>query len=248
MQQYVVKPNDTLYLIAQEFDIPLAQLIRANPQIANPNLIYEGQTIIIPDFLPVPDQIDVLESNAVNIIEDIYMSDWQSAADRVNVIRTAMNNLVPALQEALIPDNIIFGLNAVIRTLEQNVMQRRIYPSISQANRITQILADILDYYNVIIPTDVLRLAYFARQMIVNVEQNDWAEAFQNYRRVLAVWERIRPELSINYIRDVSEFDQVLNNLLGSIDRRDYGGAIGNASRILELNNLISADFEQMYT
>jgi LysM repeat protein len=248
MQQYVVKPNDTLYLIAKEFSIPLGQLIRANPQITNPDLIYEGQTIIIPDFLPVPDQIDTLESNAVDIIDDIYMSDWPSADSRVNVIRTTMNNLVPYLQEALIPDNVIFGLNAVIRTLEQNTAQRRTFPAMSQANRITQILADILDYYNVIIPTDVMRLAYFARQMILNVEQNDWAEAYQNYRRMLAVWERIRPELSRNYARDVSDFDQVLNALLGSIDRRDYGSAIGNANRILELNDLISADFEQMYT
>lgn len=248
MQQYVVKPNDTLYLIAKEFNIPLAQLIRANPQITNPELIYEGQTIIIPDFLPVPGQIETIGSNAVDIIDDIYMSDWPAANSRVNVIRTAMNNLVPALHEALIPDNIIFGLNATIRTLEQNITQRRTFPAISQANRITQILADVLDFYNVIIPTDVMRLAYFARQIIVNVEQNDWPEAFQNYRRVLNVWERIRPELSRNYARDVSDFDQVLNNLLGSIDRRDYITAIANSNRILDMTDVISRDFEQLYT
>ncbi|HWQ77623.1 MAG TPA: LysM peptidoglycan-binding domain-containing protein [Anaerovoracaceae bacterium] len=247
MQQYVVRPHDTLYLISKEFDVPLVQLIRANPQITNPNLIYEGQTINIPNLLTVPDQIGSLETNAVNIIDDIYRSDWASANSRVNEIRTTMNTLVPILQEAEVPNDVIFELNATIRTLEQNVTQRRAYPAISQANRITQILADVLDYFNVIVPPDLLRLAYFARQLIVNVEQNDWAEALQNYRRAMAVWQRIRPLLG-NYAQDVAVVDQVFVDLLGSINSRDYRTAIDGASRILELNERLTANFEQMYT
>lgn len=247
MQQYVVKPHDTLYLIAKEFDVPLVQLIRANPQITNPNLIYEGQTVNIPDMLPVPDQIGTLESNAVNIIDDIFRSDWVSANSRVDEIRTAMNTLAPILQEAEVSNDVIFGLNATIRTLEQNILQRRAYPAISQANRITQILADILDYFNVIVPPDLLRLAYFARQLIVNVEQNDWAEALQNYRRAMTVWQRIRPLLG-NYVRDVTEMDQIFIDLLSSIDNRDYRASIEGAARLLDLNTRIEADFEQMYT
>jgi LysM repeat protein len=115
MQQYVVKPHDTLYLISKEFNIPLAQLIRANPQITNPNLIYEGQTINIPSMLPVPDQIDIIESNAVAIIDDIFRADWQSADRRINEVRTAMNSLVPILQAAEVPDDIIFELNEIGR-------------------------------------------------------------------------------------------------------------------------------------
>ena len=107
MQQYVVKPNDTLYLIAKEFNIPLAQLIRANPQITNPDLIFEGQTINIPSMLPVPEQIDTIELNVVDIIDDIFRADWQSADRRIDTVRTAMNALVPILQEAEVPNDII---------------------------------------------------------------------------------------------------------------------------------------------
>jgi FOG: LysM repeat len=248
MQQYVVKPNDTLYLIAEEFNVPLAQLITANPHITNPNLIYEGQTIIIPDMPSVPEQIATLESNALSIINDIFMADWQSAGNKVNLIRTAMNNMVPALQAAKVPNNIIFGLNAAIRTLEQNILQRRSYPSISQANRITQLIADVLDYFNVVIPPDVMRLAYFARQMIVNVEQNDWAEAYQNYQRAMTVWDRIRGNLSANYNKDVTDFDHVLDAINESINKRDYRMAIDNAELMQNIANRIAADFEQMYT
>jgi len=246
MQQYVVKPHDTLYLISREFNIPLEQLIRANPQITNPDLIYEGQTINIPSMLPVPEQIDTIESNVVAIIDDIFRADWQSVDRRVNTVRTAMNTLAPILQAAEVPDDIIFELNAVIRTMEQNIAQRRVYQAISQANRVTQILADVLDYFNVIVPTDLLRLAYFARQLIVNVEQNDWAEALRNYRRATDVWHRIRPMLSA-YVSTVAEMDRIFAALLGSINNRDYRTAIEGAASIIDFLEELTANFEQMF-
>ena len=248
MQQYIVKPNDTLFLIAKEFNVPLAQLIEANPQIENPNLIDVGQIIIFPTLPAVPDQIDTMLSAVVNIIEDIIMMDWQTANSRVNELRTLMNSLTPMLQEAKVPNNVIFGLNAAIRNAEQNIAQRRAFPAMSQANQITQLIADALDFFNVILPPDILRLSYFARQIIFNVEQNDWAEARQNYRRALAVWQRIRPELESDYGREVSNFNQVQDDINESIDRRDYRNAINGANRMLEFLNVIAAAFEQRYT
>ncbi|HVI41328.1 MAG TPA: LysM domain-containing protein, partial [Anaerovoracaceae bacterium] len=234
MQRYIVKPKDTFYLIAKEFNVPLAQLIKANPQVINPNLIYEGQTIIIPDLPPIPNQLDVLDSNAEDMIDVIYAADWQKAIDMVNVIRTTMNALVPALQAAEVPNDVIFGINAAIRSLEQNIAQRKTFSAISQANRITQLIADALDYFNVIIPTDVNRLDYFGRQIIVNVEQNDWAEANQNYLRAKMVWERLKPQLEVRYSNDVAQFDQILNDLHAAIDRKDYQQAINNANKMLD--------------
>ncbi len=54
-QMYTVKSGDSMFLIAQQFNIPLATLIAANPQIANPSLIFPGQSICIPgQVMPVP--------------------------------------------------------------------------------------------------------------------------------------------------------------------------------------------------
>lgn len=51
---YIVQPGDTMWRIAQRFNLPLATLIAANPQIPNPNLIYPGQRICIPLLAVVP--------------------------------------------------------------------------------------------------------------------------------------------------------------------------------------------------
>jgi len=47
-----VQSGDTLFSIAVRFNVPLNSLIAANPQIANPNLIFPGQQICVP--APVP--------------------------------------------------------------------------------------------------------------------------------------------------------------------------------------------------
>lgn len=45
---YVVQPGDTLDKIAQKFNSSVDAILSANPQITNPNLIFPGQTIIVP--------------------------------------------------------------------------------------------------------------------------------------------------------------------------------------------------------
>ncbi len=55
---YVVQAGDTLYKIAQKFNVNAAALISAN-KLTNPNLIFVGQTLIIPSggaSLPVSTQ------------------------------------------------------------------------------------------------------------------------------------------------------------------------------------------------
>ncbi len=46
---YTVLPGDSLKKIAERFNTTLEDILRVNPQIKNPNLIYPGQVISIPD-------------------------------------------------------------------------------------------------------------------------------------------------------------------------------------------------------
>jgi len=49
---YTVKPGDSMFTIARQSNIPLAALIAANPQIADPNMIFPGQRICVPCASP----------------------------------------------------------------------------------------------------------------------------------------------------------------------------------------------------
>jgi spore coat assembly protein SafA len=45
---YIVQPGDTLFKIAQRFGTTVDAILRANPEITDPNLIFPGQKILIP--------------------------------------------------------------------------------------------------------------------------------------------------------------------------------------------------------
>jgi len=46
---YTVQSHDTMYLIAKKYGVSLNQLIQANPQVYNPNIIWPGMVLNIPD-------------------------------------------------------------------------------------------------------------------------------------------------------------------------------------------------------
>ncbi len=47
---YTVKPGDSLWKISVRYQVGLSEIIAANPQFKNPNLIYPNQKVYIPDL------------------------------------------------------------------------------------------------------------------------------------------------------------------------------------------------------
>jgi len=49
-QIYTVQQGDSLWKIAVRYQVGISEIIQANPQFKNPNLIYPGQKVTIPDI------------------------------------------------------------------------------------------------------------------------------------------------------------------------------------------------------
>lgn len=52
--RYTVQSGDTMFSIAQKFGVSLNALIEANPHISNPNLIFPGDVLCVPEKLVLP--------------------------------------------------------------------------------------------------------------------------------------------------------------------------------------------------
>jgi uncharacterized YkwD family protein/spore coat assembly protein SafA len=50
---YTVVSGDSLWKIAVKYQVGVSELIKANPQFANPNMIYVGQKVNIPETAPL---------------------------------------------------------------------------------------------------------------------------------------------------------------------------------------------------
>lgn len=51
--EYIVKSGDSMWRIAVRFETGVSEIIKANPQVKNPSLIYPGQKLTIPNAAPL---------------------------------------------------------------------------------------------------------------------------------------------------------------------------------------------------
>jgi uncharacterized YkwD family protein/spore coat assembly protein SafA len=83
MDTYVVKPGDSMWKIAVKYQVGLSEIIEANPEVANPDLIYPDQKLNIP----LIDWVKRIEHDVVELTNQERAKyglaplrpDWQTA-------------------------------------------------------------------------------------------------------------------------------------------------------------------------
>ena len=92
MTQYTVKAGDTLFKIAQMFNITIERILEQNPTITNPNLVDVGQVIVIDDSVapqPCPSANLLINSSFENWTDPtLAPRAWQTN----NIYRTNLSN------------------------------------------------------------------------------------------------------------------------------------------------------------
>ena len=61
---YIVRQGDSLWAIAVKYQIGLSELIKANPSIKDPSMIFPGQVVSIPNI----DDVKALETEVVRLV------------------------------------------------------------------------------------------------------------------------------------------------------------------------------------
>jgi len=244
--RYIVLPGDNLYKIAQLFGVPIELLIAANPQISSPYNLTVGQEIIIPKMqmpMTAPRQVDTLESNLEDIIDDINNNDWQKATIKMNEINNNFYVLKPMLQAHMISNDIINSIENEIMKLENEVISKNAYQAKVHANRITGYIPDILDFYKAEIPTDVPRLEYLGRTIILDIENNDWDSATENYQKAVKIWDVLQTKLNDSFRNIIDYGNQTKSLLQQSIKSKDAKKTTTILKDVLEKVDALKADY-----
>ncbi|MGY0559341.1 MULTISPECIES: glycoside hydrolase family 19 protein [unclassified Luteimonas] len=122
---HTVQYGDMLSALAVQYGIPLQQLIQANPQILNPDLIYPGEQIQLPtaDSAPAPSGQTTLASNHTPAQLELNgtaagAANGVSAAQLMQIVPTLSADQAPAIAQSL---NVAMA-EANINTPQQQAM------------------------------------------------------------------------------------------------------------------------------
>ena len=73
---HTVVPGDTMWKLAVKYQVGTSEIIRANSQISNPDLIYPGQVLNIPS---VDSSVTAYENEVVRLVNEIRRQNGLSA-------------------------------------------------------------------------------------------------------------------------------------------------------------------------
>ena len=104
---YQVKTNETIYSIAQKFALLPQYILKANPQILDPDVIFEGQKICIP--LPIPKPPQCLPPGFIYTIQPT-----ETLYQIANKFQISLNQIIEANPQIENPANIFPGQEVCI--------------------------------------------------------------------------------------------------------------------------------------
>jgi hypothetical protein len=190
-----------------------------------------------------PAQLDNIESDSEDIIDDVANNDWAAAQSKISDMKTNFSELKPILVSASVSTDIIDGLSSAIDGLDSAIRAKKSYDARALANKISKYVPDIYDYYTVTIPTDVSRLDYLGREIILNVENSDWSSASSNYETAGSLWSGLKLKLNTTYKNDIDSFQSNMDALKSAIDKKDSTETTKQATTLLENVDTLETDF-----
>lgn len=260
-ETYIVRAGDTLNKIAKQYRIPLNLLVLTNPQIIKNKYITIGQIISIPRqavnipsraisiprqvvSIIAPKQLETIDIIVEEIIDDINNQNWNEANRRLSIIKGIFDELKPILEESLIPQNLIFNINETMVILENAIASKSAYESEVNANIISLYTSFILDFYETKLSTNIIRLKYLARTIILNAEVGNWDLVNNNFDFLNVVWNDLNPDLSSEYNQAILKFTQTIDSLGQAIENQDLV-SVTNIS--IDMLNQINLFEESLY-
>jgi murein DD-endopeptidase MepM/ murein hydrolase activator NlpD len=118
---YIVQSGDTLSFIASRFNVTLDELVAANPGL-DPNLLAEGQQIVIPGLEGVS---GILETEVISFGDSLRSLSRRTQVSDEQLIR--LNRLVS-------PSELYVGVSLIVPTQqEQSSLSTRITPSAGES-------------------------------------------------------------------------------------------------------------------
>lgn len=187
-------------------------------------------------------QLDEIQTLSANIVFDVIKLDWNNAQERLKDIKQDMDAIRPSLTSASVPAELIDGINNTVNDLEKDIASKKVFETKSDANKITKFIPDIQDSCKIQTPTDMGRIAYFAREIHINVNHGDWTSAKSNFNSAKEVWARLKPNLSGKYKLNTEKLDSVILKTGKAVETKNSSSTVTDTNILLDNLNILKWD------
>ena len=151
-----------------------------------------------------------------------------------DTIQKDLAELEPDFQAAGVPTNLIDGIKTSLASLERQVGAKNALETKAQAIRIIGVVPDIFDYFQVTMPTDLVRLDYLGHEVALNAEKGDWTTAANRIHEMKNVWARLKPNLNSTAQQSAADYETGVNALSGDVAKQDANAVARDSVGLLK--------------
>lgn len=165
--------------------------------------------------------------------------EWKKNEQLIEEIHQNWNAFEPqAIKNGIRPE-IITRFENQINLLTIKVIDRERYESQLAANNAAQYIPDFLELFETGSPSDLSRLKYLTRDVMLKVEANNWDEAESIINEMPLIWSRIRNEMKNKDEESMTMIEFAITDLSNAIKTKEKA-LVRIKADILErnLNNL----------
>lgn len=184
----------------------------------------------------IPQPLNVIEAQAEDLIDILPSGNWKSIAGNVDDVANAWQTYQSQIASAHVPQPFIDALSGSLEQLQKGAAVQDENNTHQAANDVSAALMDLFVLYQPATPVDLGRLDVLGRQVILDVEAEDFVAAANTLSLSNVIWARLKPIVLANKGAKVAdEFDQSLATQQKALEAEDGEALSDEANNGLEL-------------
>ena len=164
---------------------------------------------------PVPAALVLSAESGEGVYDAARANDWPEAGKQLQALRSTLPAIGPG------PD--AGRLQTAIAALTADVAARQRHPVLRDANEVTRLVAQLTAPYNPPVPTAIVMLDYYGRELQLWAESGNRRELAATKAAILRTWHEIRSDVVAHGgSRQADAFDGQVGQVEQAVRPADY--------------------------
>lgn len=184
----------------------------------------------------VPDTLATIEAQAEDIIDFVPGGEWSRVNSDILAIEKAWEIYTPQATNDGASQALKDGFAEALSKLKSTAASQDKIGTLQASNDLSAVVVELFDLYHPLIPADIGRLDVLERQIILDVENQNFTAGTKTFAKTITVWEQVKPSILAHSGQSVVEqFDNSLAVQSTALKAQDDSTLIDEARNGLEI-------------